>query len=161
MSAVNAGSAQALAAAAARGALPAGMTLNQGLLDRLLMGDADFGAPALEVLTLTVRDSVNFYETVDLSASASPAGKPLGRLELNAPAVYGYGAAGDRATLRAQTLIWGGGGAPAAVIAQGAGTGQGRWISSPTASSSATGPRASRTARPRRSAWRLASPPST
>ena len=31
------------------------MTLNQGLLDRLLMGDADFGAPALEVLTLTVR----------------------------------------------------------------------------------------------------------
>ena len=108
-----------------RAALPAGMTLNQGLLDRLLMGDADFGAPALEVLTLTVRDSVNFYETVDLSASASPAGKPLGRLELNAPAVYGYGAAGDRATLRAQTLIWGGGGAPAAVIAQGAGTGQG------------------------------------
>ena len=79
-------------------ALPAGMTLNQGLLDRLLMGDADFGAPALEVLTLTVRDSVNFYETVDLSASASPAGKPLGRLELNAPAVYGYGAAGDRAS---------------------------------------------------------------
>ena len=68
MSAVNAGSAQALAAA--RGALPAGMTLNQGLLDRLLMGDADFGAPALEVLTLTVRDSVNFYETVDLSAGA-------------------------------------------------------------------------------------------
>ena len=86
MSAVNAGSAQALAAAAARAA--GGMTLNQGLLDRLLMGDADFGAPALEVLTLTVRDSVNFYETVDLSASASPAGKPLGRLELNAPAVW-------------------------------------------------------------------------
>ena len=54
VSAVNAGSAQALAAAA-RAALPAGMTLNQGLLDRLLMGDADFGAPALEVLTLTVR----------------------------------------------------------------------------------------------------------
>ena len=59
VSAVNAGSAQALAAAAARGAA-GGHDLNQGLLDRLLMGDADFGAPALEVLTLTVRDSVNF-----------------------------------------------------------------------------------------------------
>ena len=74
-----------------------GHDLEPGLLDRLPAGDADFGAPALEVLTLTVRDSVNFYETVDLSASASPR-KPLGRLELNAPAVYGYGAAGDRAS---------------------------------------------------------------
>ena len=135
------------------------MTLNQGLLDRLLMGDADFGAPALEVLDADGQDSVNFYETVDLSASASLAGKPLGRLELNAPAVYGYGAAGDRATLRAQTLI--GRRRAGKADRAGRGNGPGRWISSPTASSSATGPRASRTARPRRSAWRLASPPST
>ena len=74
MSAVNAAARRRWPPLRARA--PAGMTLNQGLLDRLLMGDADFGAPALEVLTLTVRDSVNFYETVDLSASASPAGKP-------------------------------------------------------------------------------------
>ena len=73
------------------------------------MGDADFGAPALEVLTLTVRDSVNFYETVDLSAGVAR-GQVLGRLELNA-GVYGYGAAGDRATLRAHPDL-GGGGAP-------------------------------------------------
>ena len=159
MSAVNAGSAQALAAASARGALPAGMTLNQGLLDRLLMGDADFGAPALEVLTLTVRDSVNFYETVDLSAAATPAGKSWAG-ELNTPAVYGHGAAGDRATLRAQTLIWGGGGArrPSSrrarerpgtldLIADRIEFGYG-----PTAQPDGTAAR---------SAWRLASPPST
>ena len=49
------------------------MTLNQGLLDRLLMGDADFGAPAGSA-DADGQDSVT-YETVDLSAAATPAGK--------------------------------------------------------------------------------------
>ena len=51
--AVNAGSNEDLAAAAVRGALTSGLTLNQSVLDRLLQGDTTYGAPALERLVLT------------------------------------------------------------------------------------------------------------
>ena len=50
---INVGSPEALAAAAAGNRLPSGMTLTQQLLDRLLRGDTQVGAPALETLQLS------------------------------------------------------------------------------------------------------------
>nr|MBP6707485.1 hypothetical protein [Achromobacter sp.] len=47
-SSLNAGSEAALADAQARGVLPNGLRLSQPLLNRLLQGDREFGAPALE-----------------------------------------------------------------------------------------------------------------
>ena len=56
-----------------------------------------------------------------------PASRACGRLALTAPAIYGYGQAGDAATIRAGNLIWNGAvSAPAGVVNNGAGTGQGR-----------------------------------
>ena len=125
--AVNAGTADALAQAAARGILPSGLTLNQDILGRLLRGDTSVGAPALEVLTLTARDSMNFYGTVALDTRDSVTGKySLATLALGTPAIYGYGEAGDEASIRTQNLIWNGATqAPGAVVADGPGTGRG------------------------------------
>lgn len=123
---VNIGSAQALAAAQLRNALPQGLTLNQQVLDRLLRGDASKGAPALENLVLNARDSVNFYDSVELSTLDQNGQSRLQRLVLGTPAIYGYGAASDRATIRTGTLVWNGTTtSPAAPIANGAGTGSG------------------------------------
>ncbi|WP_447990693.1 filamentous haemagglutinin family protein [Achromobacter spanius] len=124
---VNAGSEQALAAAATRGALGAGLSLDQTLLNRLMAGDQRFGAPALEMLTLAVSDSFNFFETVTLDTTDPATGKSrLQTLALTAPAIYGYGQAGDVATLRAGNLIWNGSVTPpVGVIDNGAGTGSG------------------------------------
>ncbi|MFW0758573.1 filamentous hemagglutinin family protein [Pseudomonas sp. H11T01] len=123
---VNIGSAEALAAAQLRNALPQGLTLNQQVLDRLLRGDTAMGAPALENLVLNARDSVNFYDSVDLSTFDQNGQSRLQRLVLGTPAIYGYGAAGDRATIRTGTLVWNGTNTlPAAPIAHGAGTGSG------------------------------------
>ena len=125
--AINAGTAEALAQAAARGVLPNGLTLNQGILGRLLRGDASTGAPALERLTLTARESMNFYGTVALDTRDPLTGKySLATLSLGTPAIYGYGAAGDEASIRTQNLVWNGATqAPGAVAAGGAGTGHG------------------------------------
>ncbi|CAB3926921.1 hypothetical protein LMG3481_05973 [Achromobacter deleyi] len=127
VAAVNAGTADALAQAAARGVLPAGLTLNQSILGRLLRGDTSTGAPALEKLTLTARESMNFYGTVALDTRDPVTGKySLATLALGTPALYGYGAAGDEASIRTQNLVWNGATqAPGAVAAGGAGTGQG------------------------------------
>jgi len=123
---VNIGSAQALAAAQQRNALPQGLTLNQPVLDRLLRGDPAKGAPALENLVLNARDSVNFYGSAELSTLDSNGQSRLQRLVLGTPAIYGYGAASDRATIRTGTLVWNGTSTPAAApIANGAGTGSG------------------------------------
>ena len=105
--AINAGTQASLAAAAARGVLGSGLSLDQSLLNRLLAGDARFGAPALEMLTLSVADAFNFYGTVTLDALDPATGKPrLKTLALTAPALYGDGQAGDVATLRAGELVW-------------------------------------------------------
>ena len=64
MSALNLGSAEAIATAAA-GGLPAGMTMNQEVLQRLLRGNTATGAPALEALSLTARDAINVFGSVD------------------------------------------------------------------------------------------------
>ncbi|QQB35150.1 filamentous hemagglutinin family protein [Achromobacter deleyi] len=125
--AINAGTQASLAAAAARGVLGSGLSLDQSLLNRLLAGDARFGAPALEMLTLSVADAFNFYGTVTLDALDPATGKPrLKTLALTAPALYGDGQAGDVATLRAGELVWNGSTRAApGLSANGAGTGRG------------------------------------
>ncbi|WP_425251599.1 filamentous hemagglutinin family protein [Janthinobacterium sp. NFX145] len=125
--AINIGSNEALAAAQASGTRPAGLTLNQDLLDRLLRGDTSTGAPALQALMLNAADSVNFYGDVVLDTYDKVSGKSnLERLVLTTPAMYGQGQAGTVATIRTANLIWGGAlSAPGNVIAHGAGTGSG------------------------------------
>ncbi|MGJ7545359.1 filamentous haemagglutinin family protein [Variovorax sp. LT1R16] len=124
---VNAGSAEALADAATRGVLASGLTLNQGLLQRLLRGDASTGAPALEALTLTARDAINFYGSVTLDTIDPLTGRShLDTLVLGTPAIYGHGTADDVATIRTRNLVWSGATqAPGAVVGGGAGTGSG------------------------------------
>ncbi|MDC8757971.1 filamentous haemagglutinin family protein [Janthinobacterium fluminis] len=128
MSAINIGGEAALAAAAARGALPDGLALDQGLLDRLLHGDTGSGAPALENLALTARNSFNFYDSAQLSTIDPATGKSsLARLVLNTPAIYGYGGADALARIHTDTLVWqGASNAAGAVARDGAGTGSGR-----------------------------------
>ncbi|MGJ7541338.1 filamentous haemagglutinin family protein [Variovorax sp. LT1R16] len=128
VSSINVGSAEALAAAAAGNRLPTGLTLTQPVLDRLLRGDTQFGAPALETLQLSARDSFNFYGTAALDTYDATTGKSLlSKLLLSTPAIYGAGDANDVATIHTANLIWQGAAAPAvAVVAGGAGTGSGR-----------------------------------
>ena len=127
---INIGTTATLAQAKAAGVLPAGLTLNQDVLSRLLRGDISTGAPALENLILTASDSVNFYGSVDLSTIDKATGKSsLERLVLGAPAFYGHGGAGDVARIETGTLVWNGATTPAGnVIAGGAGTGSGRFV---------------------------------
>lgn len=123
---INVGGAEALADAAARGVLPAGLTLNQQVLDRLLRGDASKGAPALQSLALTAGQSLNFYGSTMLSTLDSSGKSLLDELLLTTPAIYGYGSASDVALIQTGTLVWGGATrTPPAVISNGAGTGSG------------------------------------
>ncbi|WP_411881430.1 filamentous haemagglutinin family protein [Polaromonas sp. YR568] len=125
--AVNAGSNEDLAAAAARGALTSGLTLNQTVLNRLLRGDTAYGAPALERLVLTAAESVNFFGSVSLDTTNAATGRSsLDNLVLSTPAIYGYGGAGDVASITTGKLTWAGlGNAAPAPIAGGRGTGSG------------------------------------
>ncbi|NMG33633.1 filamentous hemagglutinin N-terminal domain-containing protein [Azoarcus sp. TTM-91] len=127
---INVGSAEALAAVAASGALPSGMTLNQQVIDRLLLGDTSAGTPALEALSFTARESVNFFGDVTLSTYNPETGKSaLQRLVLATPAIYGYGDADSVARIHTDTLIWTGALTPAgAVVAGGPGTGSGKLV---------------------------------
>ncbi len=122
---VNAGSPQALAAASGR--TPAGLTLNQNVLDRLLQGDTQSGAPALETLSLVARDAFNFFGSVTLDTIDPQTGQSrLQNLVLGSPAIYGSGAATDVATIRTRNLIWNGATqAPGTVVNDGAGNGHG------------------------------------
>jgi filamentous hemagglutinin family protein len=132
--AVNAGSAQSLADAQSRGVLASGLTLNQDVLQRLLNGDTSTGAPALESLTLTARDAINFYGSVTLDTIDPATGRSrLDTLVLGTPAIYGAGGAGDVATLRTRNLVWSGATqAPGAVASGGEGTGGGAGTGSGT-----------------------------
>lgn len=125
---INVGSEAALADAATRNALPPGLTLNQGILDRLLRGDTSSGAPALENLVLTARDAVNFYDSVELSTIDPATGRSsLERLVLGAPAIYGAGDANALARIHTGILVWNGATTPPGLVATGgAGTGSGR-----------------------------------
>lgn len=128
--AINVGTQAELANASGAGVLPAGLTLGQQVLDRLLRGDTSAGAPALENLVLTARDSVNFFGDVTLSTLDPVSGKSsLERLVLGAPALYGHGQAGEVARIETDTLVWNGARTPAGVvIAGGAGTGSGSLV---------------------------------
>lgn len=128
VSSINVGSPEALAAAAANNRLPVGMTLNQQVLERLLRGDTQFGAPALETLQLSARDSFNFYGTTTLDTYDAVTGKSmLSNLMLSTPAIYGSGGLNDVATVHTANLIWQGAVAPpVAAVTGGAGTGSGR-----------------------------------
>ena len=128
VSSINVGSTEALAAAASANRLPTGITLNQQLIDRLLRGDTQFGAPALETLQLSARESFNFFGTTALDTYDSVTGKSLlDNLMLSTPAIYGAGNAGDVATIHTANLIWqGADNLPSAPIAGGVGNGSGR-----------------------------------
>ncbi|MBB1599038.1 filamentous hemagglutinin family protein [Variovorax sp. UMC13] len=124
---INVGDSAVLADAAARQVLPSGLALNQGVLNRLLRGDTQYGAPALETLELNASGGMRFFGSASLDTIDPATGKSsLARLVLGTPAIYGAGDASDVATLRTQHLIWKGApDAPAAVVAGGAGTGSG------------------------------------
>ncbi|MCA6110937.1 hypothetical protein [Bradyrhizobium cenepequi] len=148
VSTLNVGSASALADAQAAGVMGPGLSMTQEFFSRLLDGDTSAGAPALESLTLTAGSSINFFGPVDISTYDPRTGEArLSQLVLNTPAIYGAGAAGERAVISTGTLYWNGtlvrvppsevSGAdqkassvpisakPGDVIAGGAGTGQG------------------------------------
>ncbi|ATQ44563.1 filamentous hemagglutinin family protein [Caulobacter mirabilis] len=106
--AVNIGDRAALAAAAADGVLPAGIALNQTVLDRLMRGDASKGAPKLERLILSASQSINFYGSINLDTRDPATGKSNLQLVLNTPALYGRGGVGDVAQITTGTLVWNG-----------------------------------------------------
>ncbi|SAI30975.1 Filamentous haemagglutinin family outer membrane protein [Bordetella ansorpii] len=105
---INLGSAQSLAAAQAAGHLPPGMALSQDLLNSLLRGNTALGAPALESLILSAGDAVNVFGSVTLDTRGTGGASSLQRLVLGAPAIYGYGAAADVATIAANEFVWAG-----------------------------------------------------
>ncbi|SAI55163.1 Heme:hemopexin utilization protein A [Bordetella ansorpii] len=131
--ALNVGRADTLAQAAAQ--LPTGMNLSQEVLEALLAGDPATGAPAVERLSLAVRDSINFYGDVALDTYGADGESRLDELLLRTPAIYGWGQAQDTVRLATDTLVWQGGvngtstasAKPGAVPAGGAGTGSGRF----------------------------------
>jgi filamentous hemagglutinin family protein len=106
---INIGTPAALAAAQKAHTLPAGILLDQVILDRLLAGDSAEGAPALQILTLSASQSVNFYGSVDLNTVNPVTGKStLQDLVLDTPAVYGSGNGSDVVTITTGTLVWNG-----------------------------------------------------
>ncbi|MDP9875864.1 filamentous hemagglutinin family protein [Variovorax boronicumulans] len=125
---INVGGERALGDAAARGALPPGLTLNQSVLDRLLRGDTSTGAPALENLVFTVRDAVNFFGSTQLSTIDPATGQStISRLMLTTPAIYGWGDTDSVARIHTDVLVWNGTRTPPGLVAtNGAGTGSGR-----------------------------------
>ena len=124
---INVGDSAVLADAAARNTLPSGLALNQGVLNRLLRGDTQYGAPALETLELNASGGLRFFGSASLNTVDPSTGKStLARLVLGTPAIYGAGNANDVATIRTGHLIWKGSTeAPAAAVTGGAGTGSG------------------------------------
>ena len=135
--AVNVGTEASLAAARAAGVLGTGWNLTQTTLDRLL-NPATTDLAALERLSLSVRNAINFYGDVTLDARNQGGGPAETMVVLNTPAIYGWGE-DSSATLAADTLVWNGvvtgegrvenpyvSLEPPAVQPGGAGTGSGR-----------------------------------
>ncbi len=103
---INVGSASALAAAQAAGVLPAGWTLDQATLDKLLRPSTTAGAASLQQLALTTNE-LNFFGTATLDTTGRGGGQGV-QLVINTPAIYGLGGAGDTATIITDKLIWNG-----------------------------------------------------
>ncbi|WP_175626465.1 MULTISPECIES: filamentous haemagglutinin family protein [Oxalobacteraceae] len=107
LSALNLGSDDALAQAEQNGTLPAGLSMNQGVLDRLLAGNAGVGVPAVESVIFNARESINIYGSVALDTFNPTTGKSsIERLVFGTPAIYGYGTAGDKASITTGEFIW-------------------------------------------------------
>ncbi|OYU87667.1 MAG: filamentous hemagglutinin [Bradyrhizobiaceae bacterium PARB1] len=104
-SSINLGENAALEQAAAAGALPPGLTMNQTVLANLLRGNTALNAPAVEALLLSATRSVNVFGSVRLDTTAAGA-SALKRLVMGTPAIYGYGAAGDTATIATGEFVW-------------------------------------------------------
>ncbi|UKI05516.1 MULTISPECIES: filamentous haemagglutinin family protein [Variovorax] len=124
---INVGDNAVLAAAAANNTLPPGLAMSQSVLDRLLRGDRQYGAPALETLELSASGGVNFFGTAALDTLDPATGKStMAQLVLATPAIYGQGGADDVATIRTGRLVWQSmNTAPTSVASGGAGTGGG------------------------------------
>ena len=124
---INVGDSATLATAAQNSTLPPGLAMSQGLLDRLLRGDRQYAAPALETLELSASSGVNFFGTAALDTLDRATGKStMAQLVLATPAIYGHGDASDVATIRTGRLVWQSmTTAPSAVVNGGAGTGSG------------------------------------
>ncbi|MGJ7545856.1 filamentous haemagglutinin family protein [Variovorax sp. LT1R16] len=125
--AFNIGTAQSLTDGGSTG----GIDLTQQMIDRLLGSDTP-----LEQVTLAASQSINFYGNARLDLTGRAGVSPT--LVLNTPALYGWGAASDQASITADTVIWSGvvrgvgvpgspyvSVTPGAVAAGGAGTGSG------------------------------------
>ncbi len=104
----------------------AGLTLTPAVLQRLTAGVPAAGVPATQILVLSASQSLNFFGTTALDLSGSNV-----QLVIDSPAIYGFGSAGDVATISAGTIVWNGelasgaSAVPGAVLANGAGTGAG------------------------------------
>ena len=106
---INIGTPASLAAAQQNGTLPVGLLLDQSLLDQLLAGDPASGAPALQMLTLSASQSINFYGTVNINTLDPATGRStLQELVFDSPAVYGAGTGTNSVTITTSTLIWNG-----------------------------------------------------
>jgi filamentous hemagglutinin family protein len=122
---INVGDPAALGAASA-----SGLTLTQAVLQRLTAGIPASGVPAVQILVLAANDSLNFFGTTGLDLSGGNV-----QLVIDSPAIYGFGAAGDVATVKADTIVWNGdlvssptftgSNPPGGVVAGGPGTGLG------------------------------------
>lgn len=101
-----------------------GLTLTPAVLQRLTGGVPSAGVPATQILVLSASQSLNFFGTTGLDLSGSNV-----QLVIDSPAIYGYGKAGDVATISAGTIVWNGelasgaSVAPGEVLANEAGTG--------------------------------------
>ncbi len=115
---LNIGDAATIATAGA----PAGVLFNQALFNLLVNGDPLHGAPALEKITLSAANAINVFGNSGLDATGTGV-----NLVLNTSAIYGYGSAGDHATIAAGKITWNGipGATPPAIAAGGPGTGVG------------------------------------
>ncbi|MCX5591774.1 filamentous haemagglutinin family protein [Alcaligenes endophyticus] len=105
---INLGTQEALQAAQKKDFLPPGMVLNQHVLGQLLRGNTALGTPALESLILTAGEAVNVFGSVLIDTRFRQDQAALQRLVLGAPAIYGYGASDDVATIMANEFIWAG-----------------------------------------------------
>lgn len=119
--AVNVGTEASLAAAEAAGVLGTGWNLTQTTLDRLL-NPATTNLAALERLSFSARDGINFYGNVSLDARNRGGSETM--VVLNTPGIYGWGDSGASAVLAADKLVWNG-------IATGTGTVENPYASLP------------------------------
>ena len=131
LGAVNLGSAESLAAAAATGTLPDGFSFNQTVLERLLTGDTSTGAPAMETFSLSAAQGLNIFGDITLSTLNEDGVSTLDTFVLTTPAILGAGTGDNNVTIETGHLVWNGttGIAPAPIGNDnqiGPGTGAGR-----------------------------------